>query len=169
MIDNQAEFIMEVTDKTKADIKVNSCRMCVILFWQSDRVELWLVCPFRSTKSASWTTRIDYEGSVRLLEIAQVPSEHVEDFKSGTYFLVPKFEAQDLQYQQPLDKPTWYLLLSSAFGTDSDIASSSQTDHGDLQSRARDHRQSQNYWWWPCSHPDCRRDCYQVSQECTWH
>lgn len=27
-----------------------------------------------------------------MLEIAQVPSEHVEDFKSGTYFLVPKFE-----------------------------------------------------------------------------
>lgn len=26
---------------------------------------------------------IDYEGSIRLLEIAQVPSEHVEDFKSG--------------------------------------------------------------------------------------
>ena len=26
---------------------------------------------------------IDYEGSIRLLEIAQVPSEHVEDFKSS--------------------------------------------------------------------------------------
>ena len=26
---------------------------------------------------------IDYDGSIRLLEIAQVPSEHVEDFKSG--------------------------------------------------------------------------------------
>ena len=31
-------------------------------------------------------TLIDYEGQVRLLEIAQVPSEHVEDFKSGTYY-----------------------------------------------------------------------------------
>ena len=28
-------------------------------------------------------TIIDYEGNVQLLEIAQVPSEHVEDFKSG--------------------------------------------------------------------------------------
>jgi UTP--glucose-1-phosphate uridylyltransferase len=27
----------------------------------------------------------DYEGSVRLLEIAQVPSEHVEDFKSSMF------------------------------------------------------------------------------------
>lgn len=51
MIDSQAEFLMEVTDKTKADIKGG--------------------------------TLIDYEGSIRLLEIAQVPSEHVEDFKSG--------------------------------------------------------------------------------------
>ena len=25
----------------------------------------------------------DYEGSIRLLEIAQVPSEHAEEFKSG--------------------------------------------------------------------------------------
>ena len=51
MIDTQAEFLMEVTDKTKADVKGG--------------------------------TLIDYDGSIRLLEIAQVPSEHVEDFKSG--------------------------------------------------------------------------------------
>lgn len=50
MIDTQAEFLMEVTDKTKADVKGG--------------------------------TIIDYEGQVRLLEIAQVPNEHVEDFKS---------------------------------------------------------------------------------------
>lgn len=50
MIDSQAEFLMEVTDKTKADVKGG--------------------------------TLIDYEGTVRLLEIAQVPSAHVEDFKS---------------------------------------------------------------------------------------
>jgi len=31
MIDTQAEFIMEVTDKTKADIKVNSWHMSIIL------------------------------------------------------------------------------------------------------------------------------------------
>lgn len=45
MIDSGAEFIMEVTDKTKADIKGG--------------------------------TLIDYNGTVRLLEIAQVPSEYV--------------------------------------------------------------------------------------------
>lgn len=50
MIDSDAEFLMEVTDKTKADVKGG--------------------------------TIIDYEGQVRLLEIAQVPNEHVEDFKS---------------------------------------------------------------------------------------
>jgi len=48
MVESKAEFIMEVTDKTKADIKGG--------------------------------TIIDYDGSVRLLEIAQVPSEFVRLF-----------------------------------------------------------------------------------------
>jgi len=56
MIDTQAEFIMEVTDKTKADIKGG--------------------------------TLVDYEGSIRLLEVAQVPSEHLEDFKSVRKFRI---------------------------------------------------------------------------------
>ncbi|KAJ3218034.1 UTP-glucose-1-phosphate uridylyltransferase [Dinochytrium kinnereticum] len=51
-----AEFIMEVTDKTKADIKGG--------------------------------TIIDYGGQVRLLEIAQVPAEHVDDFKSIKKFKI---------------------------------------------------------------------------------
>lgn len=50
MVDSKAEYIMELTDKTKADVKGG--------------------------------TIIDYEGSVRLLEIAQVPKEHVNEFKS---------------------------------------------------------------------------------------
>ncbi|KAL4253536.1 UDPGP type 1 family protein [Abortiporus biennis] len=56
MIDSQAEFIMEVTDKTKADIKGG--------------------------------TLIDYEGTIRLLEVAQVASEHIEDFKSVRKFKI---------------------------------------------------------------------------------
>ncbi|KAF7315544.1 UTP-glucose-1-phosphate uridylyltransferase [Mycena indigotica] len=56
MIDSGAEFLMEVTDKTKADVKGG--------------------------------TLIDYDGSIRLLEIAQVPSEHVEDFKSVRKFKI---------------------------------------------------------------------------------
>ncbi|KAI9791266.1 MAG: UTP-glucose-1-phosphate uridylyltransferase [Peltula sp. TS41687] len=50
MIESKAEYIMELTDKTKADVKGG--------------------------------TIIDYEGSVRLLEIAQVPKEHTQEFKS---------------------------------------------------------------------------------------
>lgn len=50
LVDSGAEFLMELTDKTKADVKGG--------------------------------TIIDYNGTVRLLEIAQVPKEHVEDFKS---------------------------------------------------------------------------------------
>jgi UTP--glucose-1-phosphate uridylyltransferase len=50
MVDSQAEYIMELTDKTKADVKGG--------------------------------TIIDSDGKVRLLEIAQVPKEHVNEFKS---------------------------------------------------------------------------------------
>lgn len=50
MVDSGAEYLMELTDKTRADVKGG--------------------------------TLINYEGQVRLLEIAQVPKEHVEDFKS---------------------------------------------------------------------------------------
>ncbi|KAJ6587054.1 UTP--glucose-1-phosphate uridylyltransferase [Mycena vulgaris] len=56
MVDTQAEFLMEVTDKTKADVKGG--------------------------------TLIDYDGSIRLLEIAQVPTEHTEDFKSVRKFKI---------------------------------------------------------------------------------
>ncbi|WEW58996.1 UTP-glucose-1-phosphate uridylyltransferase [Emydomyces testavorans] len=50
MVKNNSEYIMELTDKTKADVKGG--------------------------------TIIDYEGKARLLEIAQVPKEHVNEFKS---------------------------------------------------------------------------------------
>jgi UDP-N-acetylglucosamine pyrophosphorylase len=54
--DSKAEFLMEVTDKTRADVKGG--------------------------------TLIDYDGRVRLLEIAQVPPEHVDDFKSVKKFQI---------------------------------------------------------------------------------
>lgn len=50
VITTGTEYVMELTDKTRADVKGG--------------------------------TIIDYDGSVRLLEIAQVPKEHVEEFKS---------------------------------------------------------------------------------------
>ena len=56
MIESQSEFIMEVTDKTKADGKGG--------------------------------TLIDYDGTIRLLEVAQVPNEHIEDFKSVRQFKI---------------------------------------------------------------------------------
>lgn len=71
MIDTQAEFIMEVTDKTKADVKVR------VLYLPLSGIALTFV--------SQGGTLIDYEGSIRLLEIAQVPSEHVEDFKASTW------------------------------------------------------------------------------------
>ncbi|KND03706.1 uncharacterized protein SPPG_01171 [Spizellomyces punctatus DAOM BR117] len=56
MVASGSEFLMEVTDKTKADIKGG--------------------------------TLIEYEDSIRLLEIAQVPSAHVDDFKSIKKFKI---------------------------------------------------------------------------------
>ncbi|KAI8971393.1 UTP--glucose-1-phosphate uridylyltransferase family [Pilobolus umbonatus] len=56
MVETDSEFIMEVTDKTKADIKGG--------------------------------TLVDDNGHIRLLEIAQVPDEHVEDFKSVKKFKI---------------------------------------------------------------------------------
>merc|ERR1712147_300258 len=50
------EFCMEVTDKTRADVKGG--------------------------------TLIEYEGRARLLEIAQVPKEHVDEFKSVSKFKI---------------------------------------------------------------------------------
>ncbi|KAG6813552.1 hypothetical protein H0H92_009944 [Tricholoma furcatifolium] len=54
MIDTKAEFLMEVTEKTKADTQVEAL--------------------------------ISYDGSIRLLQIAQVPADHVEEFASVRNF-----------------------------------------------------------------------------------
>ncbi|GLB37550.1 putative UTP-glucose-1-phosphate uridylyltransferase [Lyophyllum shimeji] len=54
MSDTKVEFLMEVTDKTNANINGG--------------------------------TLIDYDGTIRLLEIAQVPSEHLEEVKSARKF-----------------------------------------------------------------------------------
>ncbi|XP_015794293.1 UTP--glucose-1-phosphate uridylyltransferase [Tetranychus urticae] len=53
---NRPSFLMEVTDKTQADVKGG--------------------------------TLIQYEGKLRLLEIAQVPKEHVDEFKSVKKFKI---------------------------------------------------------------------------------
>ncbi|KAF9062460.1 UTP-glucose-1-phosphate uridylyltransferase [Rhodocollybia butyracea] len=56
MIESESDFIMEVTNKTKSDLKGG--------------------------------TLVDYDGSLRLLELGQVPHEHVEDFKSVFNFKI---------------------------------------------------------------------------------
>lgn len=56
IVDRDVEYCMEVTDKTRADIKGG--------------------------------TIISYNGKVSLLEVAQVPVQHIEEFKSVTKFKV---------------------------------------------------------------------------------
>ena len=63
----ECEFIMEVTDKTRADVKGG--------------------------------TLIEYDGKLRLLEIAQVPKEHTEDFKSITK--VPPHQSRAVATMRP--------------------------------------------------------------------
>lgn len=64
------EFVMEVTDKTRADVKGG--------------------------------TLIEYEGKLRLLEVAQVPKKHIEDFKSIKKFSV--FNTNNLWIKLPAIK-----------------------------------------------------------------
>jgi len=67
MFTSNNEFVMEVTDKTRADVKGG--------------------------------TLMQYEGKLRLLEVAQVPKEHVEDFKSVKKFNV--FNTNNLWVNMP--------------------------------------------------------------------
>lgn len=57
---------MEVTDKTKADVKGG--------------------------------TIIDYEGKARLLEVAQVPKDHMDEFTSVRKFKVSFLERSDVKF-----------------------------------------------------------------------
>ncbi|KAI4812896.1 hypothetical protein KUCAC02_024258 [Chaenocephalus aceratus] len=66
----RCEFIMEVTDKTRADVKGG--------------------------------TLIQYEGKLRLLEIAQVPKAHVDEFKSVSKFKI--FNTNNLWISLPAIK-----------------------------------------------------------------
>ena len=70
VFESHTEFLMELTDKTKADVKGG--------------------------------TLIDYDGHVRLLEIAQVPSQHVDDFKSIKKFKI--FNTNNLWMSLPAMK-----------------------------------------------------------------
>ena len=72
------EFLMEVTDKTTADVKVNGNEKSA---YDMDGLVI-LMCLFYFQGG----TLIQYQNKLRLLEIAQVPKEHVEDFKSVKTF-----------------------------------------------------------------------------------
>ncbi|XP_071962657.1 UTP--glucose-1-phosphate uridylyltransferase-like isoform X2 [Antedon mediterranea] len=67
---DSTEFVMEVTDKTRADVKGG--------------------------------TLVHYENKLRLLEIAQVPKEHVDEFKSVTKFKI--FNTNNLWISLPAIK-----------------------------------------------------------------
>ncbi|XP_063056058.1 UDP-glucose pyrophosphorylase 2a isoform X2 [Engraulis encrasicolus] len=68
--DKRIEFVMEVTDKTRADVKGG--------------------------------TLTQYDGKLRLLEIAQVPKNHVDEFKSVTKFKI--FNTNNLWISLPAIK-----------------------------------------------------------------
>ena len=82
---NPIDFVMEVTDKTKADVKGG--------------------------------TLIQYENHLRLLEIAQVPKEHVDDFKSIKTFKI--FNTNNIWIRLPSKsctyEATWSLPCDAAY------------------------------------------------------
>lgn len=45
---------------------------------------------------------LDYEGSMRLLEIAQVPAEHTEDFKSGMIISIASDDLAEPSLSAPI-------------------------------------------------------------------
>eukprot|EP00127_Corallochytrium_limacisporum_P003795 Clim_evm9s153 gene=Clim_evmTU9s153 len=67
VVESGLEYLMEVTDKTMADVKGG--------------------------------TLVEYEGKVKLLEIAQVPKEHVADFKSIKKFKI--FNTNNVWFHLP--------------------------------------------------------------------
>ena len=93
VISKNREFVMEVTDKTRADVKGG--------------------------------TLIQYEGHLRLLEAAQVPKEHEEDFKSVKKFNVfntnnlwinlPAIQVQDLSFSCKLESNMPFCHFNWAF------------------------------------------------------
>lgn len=70
MIESESEFLMEVTNKTKGDLKARI---------------LSPLLPRTVLTPPQGGTLVDYDGSLRLLELGQVPLDHVEDFKSGMF------------------------------------------------------------------------------------
>ncbi|MFT7807089.1 UTP-glucose-1-phosphate uridylyltransferase isoform X1 [Arapaima gigas] len=77
--DRRCEFVMEVTDKTRADVKANV-----------------------GTYRTQGGTLIQYDRKLRLLEIAQVPKAHVDEFKSVTKFKI--FNTNNLWISLPAIK-----------------------------------------------------------------
>jgi UTP--glucose-1-phosphate uridylyltransferase len=82
MEDSQSEYLMEVTDKTKADVKGGTVRLPSRLLeggnGSTDRRQVRkLICI-----SLVSDQLVNVDGKIRLLEVAQVPGEHLEDFKS---------------------------------------------------------------------------------------
>jgi UDP-N-acetylglucosamine pyrophosphorylase len=157
MIDSKAEFIMEVTDKLKTDVKVS---LIVSL------------CNFASLSIVSFSqggTLVEYDGSIRLLEVAQVAHVHVEEFKSGMITLsvlrttsngLFSAEIQDFQHEQSLDQSQGFVCFIGLLITQlkqwislSLCPLSPQAYHGERRHGIGHHRKFQSHRRWPFDHP----------------
>lgn len=97
--DKRCEFIMEVTDKTRADVKVSVNAFKVLVRPMRWCLSSLSVLPVFSLQGG---TLIQYEDHLRLLEIAQVPKAHVDEFKSVTKFKI--FNTNNLWISLPAIK-----------------------------------------------------------------
>ena len=78
------EFVMEVTEKTRADVKAG----IQIFLWRADIFHTTRVQLKYFSSCLQGGTLIQYEGKLRLLEVAQVAQERLEDFMSVKKFNV---------------------------------------------------------------------------------
>lgn len=93
----QPEFVMEVTDKTRADVKVSTRHNNCLHKHHHGKLQ--------------GGTLIQYEDRLMLLEIAQVPKDYVDEFKS-----VSKFRLVVLRNEQIPPVLTLASLIPIIFG-----------------------------------------------------
>ena len=89
-IENQNEFIMEVSKFICSD---NSLKMTCLLLIPLEHFKNYFISKKQQVTDKTRAdvkggTLIQYEGKLRLLEVAQVPKAHLEEFKSIKKFNV---------------------------------------------------------------------------------
>ena len=89
-IETQAEFIMEVTDKTRADVKGGTLiQYQVKRYLEGQHLSYFRTCPHQQVIGGSSQTRLEFschKAGVLLVQFSSIPSLISEHFLSGKGF-----------------------------------------------------------------------------------